>query len=588
GGGLVVLSNGLNKGLTIRDTAFTDNTATSQGGGLWTMDSPTTITGSLFSGNKVFGTSYSNVGGAMALYSPTDIVDTKILNNSAGWVGGGITAIDKFPVTVKDTVFYNNTADNGTNNWGIQQHTSRELADKGGNIQWPPKRTSNANDYNATAQITLAQPTASDLNTDGIGASSGTGSTTPATPGSGTDPVTPDTGNPDPATPDPGSSEPTPPDPVDTDPGIPDNSDTAPDAPGIGDGDEATPDPGNPDPATPDAGSSDPLPGKPIPLVAVPDTVTTKENTPVKINILANDTFSDKDSFTVTLVETAEKGDIRIDNNGTPNQVADDFVLYTPETNVTGADQFTYQIDKGDGNAVTATVKVSIAPESNSSPAPSPSPAPVPAPLPSPSPTPDPAPSPSPAPIPVSPLPSSSPAPDPAPASYSQSGFYTQPRAQSHTDSGSAVAPTPNPTPTPVSPLPTPTPSSTPDLASPSPTIPNRKPVSAPAKPMRYEAENLSLNNYRTEWFEDSKASAERQISLRGTGKTSGSAEGVFKGRAGVYQVKIGYYDEMMGSLLLQSRSRARASALSLIRICSLIRQCTMPKRLSRPIRLSL
>lgn len=197
-------------------------------------------------------------------------------------------------------------------------------------------------------------------------------------------------------------------------------------------------------------------------------------------------------------METAEKGNIRIDNNGTPNQVADDFVLYTPKNNVTGADQFTYQIDKGDGNPVTATVKVSIAPESNSSSTPSPSPAPVPAPLPSPSPFPDPAPSQS-------------------------------------------------PVTTPVPPLPTPTPSSTPDLASPSPTIPNREPVSAPAKAMRYEAENLSLTNYRTEWFEGSKASAERQISLRGTGKTSGSAEGVFKGKAGIYQVKIGYYDENDG-----------------------------------------
>jgi predicted outer membrane repeat protein len=471
GGGLVVLSNGLNKGLTIRDTAFTDNTAASQGGGLWTMDSPTTITGSLFSGNKVFGTSYSNVGGAMALYSPTDIIDTKILSNSAGWVGGGITANDKFSVTVKDTVFYNNTADNGTNNWGIQQHTSRELTDKGGNIQWPPKRTNNANDYNATAQITLAQPTAGDLNTDGIGASPGTGSTPPVTPDSGTDSVTPDTGNTDsvtpPVTPDNGTAPATPDsgtDPVTPDTGntdsvtppvTPDTSDTAPDIPGVGDDNAATPAPGNPDPVTPDPGSSDPLPDKSMPLVARTDTISTTKNTPIRIDLLSNDSFESDRPFTLKVAKLPTRGRVKVDNNTTPEDISDDFVVYVPQRNITGRDSFTYQIDTGDRTSNTATVRVAIA----------------------------------------------------SPSSISR----------------------------PVSPRPPQTPVSSPSESSATP------------KTLRYEAENLSLNNYKVEFFDESRASAERQISLRGTGKTSGSATGVFKGAAGTYQVRVGYYDENDG-----------------------------------------
>lgn len=90
------------------------------------MDAPTTITNSTFSGNKATATDYSGNGGAMALYGPTNIINTTIANNWAGWVGGGVAANDS-PVTVQNTIFANNTAANGNNNWGIQQQTSRLL-----------------------------------------------------------------------------------------------------------------------------------------------------------------------------------------------------------------------------------------------------------------------------------------------------------------------------------------------------------------------------------------------------------------------------------------------------------------------------
>ncbi|MEG4048624.1 MULTISPECIES: DUF4347 domain-containing protein, partial [unclassified Microcoleus] len=100
GGGLVNLSNGLNKGLTVSNTTFAGNKAPGQGGAMWIMDAPTTITNSTFSGNQVSGTTdfYGNVGGAMALYAPTTIVNTTIADNSARWVGGGISAASGKPV----------------------------------------------------------------------------------------------------------------------------------------------------------------------------------------------------------------------------------------------------------------------------------------------------------------------------------------------------------------------------------------------------------------------------------------------------------------------------------------------------------
>ena len=160
GGGLVQMNNGANKGFTISNSTFANNKAPGQGGAVWIKDAPTTIANSTFSGNQVTGTSdfYGNVGGAMALYAPTTIVNTTIADNFAYWVGGGISAAAGNSVTVKNTIFANNTAANGTNNWGIQQHTSSELTDQGGNFQWPVKKTNNFNDYNATASITIADP----------------------------------------------------------------------------------------------------------------------------------------------------------------------------------------------------------------------------------------------------------------------------------------------------------------------------------------------------------------------------------------------------------------------------------------------
>ena len=154
---------------TIANSTIANNEGYDQGGGLWANNARTTITNSTFSGNKLFGDGFSNVGGGMTLYSDTDIINTTIANNFAGWVGGGISAVDSAKVTVQNTIFYKNTAKNGTANYGIEQHTNRELIDNGGNIQFPPKKTNNFNDYNATATIKLVDPKLGDLQDNGGG-----------------------------------------------------------------------------------------------------------------------------------------------------------------------------------------------------------------------------------------------------------------------------------------------------------------------------------------------------------------------------------------------------------------------------------
>jgi Ca2+-binding RTX toxin-like protein len=155
GGGLVVMSNEVNRGLTITDSNFVKNTAAGQGGGLWMMKAPAKIDNTDFSGNRVESFAKSGVGGGMALYGQADISNSTFTNNYAGWVGGAISA-NEDPVSVQNTTFDRNTADNGNEDWGIQQQTNRELIDKGGNTQYPPKQTNNFNDVNATANIELA------------------------------------------------------------------------------------------------------------------------------------------------------------------------------------------------------------------------------------------------------------------------------------------------------------------------------------------------------------------------------------------------------------------------------------------------
>ncbi|MBW4680266.1 MAG: calcium-binding protein [Microcoleus vaginatus WJT46-NPBG5] len=153
--------------LTVKNTTVANNKAVFQGGGLWANNAQVAISNSTFSGN-IAEDAAKGYGGAIRIGGTdkaANITNTTIANNSAGWVGGGILAGSN-PITVKNTIFSNNTA---TNPWKIQYNTTRQLTDGGGNIQWPPKATNLSNDYNATASVTLADPKLGALQDNGGG-----------------------------------------------------------------------------------------------------------------------------------------------------------------------------------------------------------------------------------------------------------------------------------------------------------------------------------------------------------------------------------------------------------------------------------
>jgi VCBS repeat-containing protein len=88
--------------------------------------------------------------------------------------------------------------------------------------------------------------------------------------------------------------------------------------------------------------------------VAVDDSATTNEDTPVTINVLANDDDVDGDTLTVTGVTQGQNGTVSIGSNGE--------VTYTPNDDYTGNDTFEYTVSDGNGGTHTGTVTVTVNP----------------------------------------------------------------------------------------------------------------------------------------------------------------------------------------------------------------------------------
>ncbi|MES2819819.1 MAG: retention module-containing protein, partial [Pseudomonadota bacterium] len=93
------------------------------------------------------------------------------------------------------------------------------------------------------------------------------------------------------------------------------------------------------------------------PPVAVADTASTSEDTPVTINVLGNDSDANGDPLTVTAASAAN-GTVLINVDGT--------LSYTPNTGFTGNDSISYSISDGQGGSASSTVAVTVAPANDS------------------------------------------------------------------------------------------------------------------------------------------------------------------------------------------------------------------------------
>ncbi len=94
------------------------------------------------------------------------------------------------------------------------------------------------------------------------------------------------------------------------------------------------------------------------PFDLVNDEASTPKNTPVEIDILYNDSDIPFDgTLTVT---TPSNGTVKINKKGTPGDITDDTVTYTPASGFVGTDCFKYTICDKHGNSFTATVTVRV------------------------------------------------------------------------------------------------------------------------------------------------------------------------------------------------------------------------------------
>ncbi len=86
--------------------------------------------------------------------------------------------------------------------------------------------------------------------------------------------------------------------------------------------------------------------------VAADDQANTQEDTPVSIDVLANDTDADGDALTTALRTEAAHGAVAANPDGS--------YTYTPEAGFIGTDSFTYSLSDGKGGSDWATVSVTV------------------------------------------------------------------------------------------------------------------------------------------------------------------------------------------------------------------------------------
>jgi hypothetical protein len=153
--------------LTIDNSTFINNKSaatpldtSSSGGALWLLDAPVTITNSTFTNNDATHSQNDSMdptnwrrgfGGAIRTSEDTTIVNSTLVDNSAGFVGGALAGGAK----VRNTIIANNS---GGNPWDIQQNCTDEVANLGNNIQYPQRTTTLGNDYECFGGQTAVDP----------------------------------------------------------------------------------------------------------------------------------------------------------------------------------------------------------------------------------------------------------------------------------------------------------------------------------------------------------------------------------------------------------------------------------------------
>lgn len=149
-----------NLGATLNRNLFAGNRSVNDSGALRIQNISATITNATFFDNRAtvlpLTPDYNGgIGGAIAIFgaSPITISHATFAQNHASWTGGAI--IGNSQTNIYNSIFFQNTADNGTNDWGIDQHGNCEPGGSN-NLQMPANGNCPGN--NVTPGTTTADP----------------------------------------------------------------------------------------------------------------------------------------------------------------------------------------------------------------------------------------------------------------------------------------------------------------------------------------------------------------------------------------------------------------------------------------------
>jgi len=155
--------------ITLKQCAFINNISENKGGGIYLDNySPATITHTTFSGNQARKPDNSGGQGGGIMVATTDPVmleEVTVAYNEARFQGGGFSG-NGANTTLKNSVFYRNTAENNGNSWDIKHHTTAQMQEGGGNFQWPGKNPDDPTDMLVTAEVTVADIQLGNLTSD--------------------------------------------------------------------------------------------------------------------------------------------------------------------------------------------------------------------------------------------------------------------------------------------------------------------------------------------------------------------------------------------------------------------------------------
>jgi hypothetical protein len=90
------------------------------------------------------------------------------------------------------------------------------------------------------------------------------------------------------------------------------------------------------------------------------DMATLAAGTSANINVLTNDSDPDGDPLALSITTIPGNGTAVVNNNGTPNNLTDDFIVYSPAAGFCGSDSFNYTVNDGNGGTSTARVDITV------------------------------------------------------------------------------------------------------------------------------------------------------------------------------------------------------------------------------------